>query len=79
MLYMKFTLCNTGPEIRRHRHFSYITTVEKDGDEIRFHDPVREEALISYPPWYQSVTVRAGQSPRRGTGLSETPTLTGIG
>ncbi|HMA05585.1 MAG TPA: metal-dependent hydrolase [Methanomicrobiales archaeon] len=46
-----------GPELRRHRYFSYISTVEKKGSEIIFHDPVREEGLISYPPWYPSVTV----------------------
>lgn len=46
-----------SPELRRHRYFSYISTVEKKGSEIIFHDPVREEGLISYPPWYQSVSV----------------------
>jgi inner membrane protein len=49
------------PELRRHRYFSYITTVEKNGSEITFHDPVREKGLISFPPWYPSVTVRAGE------------------
>jgi len=48
-----------SPELRRHRYFSYISTVEKKGSEIIFHDPVREEGLISYPPWYPSVTVSA--------------------
>ena len=51
-----------SPELRRHRYFSYISTVEKKGGEIRFHDPVREEGLISYPPWYPSVTVSTGES-----------------
>ncbi|MDD1660009.1 MAG: metal-dependent hydrolase [Methanomicrobiales archaeon] len=50
------------PELRRHRYFSYITTVEKNGSEITFHDPVREEGLISFPPWYPSVTVSAGKA-----------------
>ena len=45
------------PELRRHRYFSYITTAEKKGSEITFRDPVREQGLISYPPWYPSVTV----------------------
>jgi inner membrane protein len=49
------------PELRRHRYFSYISTVEKEGSEITFHDPVREKGLISYPPWYPSVTVSAGE------------------
>ncbi|MGA2934418.1 MAG: metal-dependent hydrolase [Methanomicrobiales archaeon] len=47
------------PELRRHRYFSYITIVEKNGSEIIFHDPVREEGLISFPPWYPSVKVNA--------------------
>jgi inner membrane protein len=50
------------PELRRHRYFSYISTVEKRGSEITFHDPVREEGLISFPPWYPSVTVSAGEA-----------------
>jgi len=51
-----------SPELRRHRYFSYISAVEKNDGEIRFHDPVREEGLISYPPWYPSVTVKAAAS-----------------
>jgi inner membrane protein len=47
------------PELRRHRYFSYITAVEKNGSEITFHDPVREEGLISFPPWYPSITLSA--------------------
>jgi inner membrane protein len=50
------------PELRRHRHFSYISTVEKNGSEITFHDPVREEGLISFPPWYPTVTVHAEEA-----------------
>ena len=45
------------PELRRHRYFSYISTVERNGSEIIFHDPVREEGLMSYPPWYPSFVV----------------------
>jgi inner membrane protein len=45
------------PEVKRHKYFSYITTVEKNGNEIIFRDPVREEGLISYPPWYPSVRI----------------------
>ena len=48
-----------SPEIRRHRYFSYISAVEENDGEIRFHDPVRESGLISYPPWYPSVTIKA--------------------
>ncbi|MDD1653420.1 MAG: metal-dependent hydrolase [Methanomicrobiales archaeon] len=50
------------PEVRRHRYFSYVSTVEKDGSEISFHDPVREGGLIAYPPWYPSVTLRSGEA-----------------
>ncbi len=45
------------PEVRRQKYFSYINTVEKNGGEVTFRDPVREEGLISYPPWYPSVTI----------------------
>jgi inner membrane protein len=51
------------PEVRRHRYFSYISTVEKKGSGITFHDPVRERGLITYPPWYPSVTVSAAEVP----------------
>jgi inner membrane protein len=51
------------PELRRHRYFSYISVAEKDGSEIIFHDPVREQGLITYPPWYPSVTVSAAGVP----------------
>ena len=50
------------PEVRRHRYFSYVSTVEKDGSEITFHDPVREGGLIAYPPWYPSVTLRSEEA-----------------
>ncbi len=45
------------PEVKRQKYFSYINTVEKKGSEVTFRDPVREEGLISYPPWYPSVTI----------------------
>lgn len=45
------------PEVKRQKYFSYINTVEKNGGEVTFRDPVREEGLISYPPWYPSVTI----------------------
>ncbi|HMZ31334.1 MAG TPA: hypothetical protein PLY13_02445, partial [Methanoregulaceae archaeon] len=52
---------DTLVEVKRHTYFSYIPAVKKNGDEIIFHDPIREEGLISYPPWYPSVTVYAGK------------------
>jgi inner membrane protein len=51
------------PELRRHRYFSYISIIERKGSEITFHDPVRELGLITYPPWYPSVTVSAADVP----------------
>jgi len=50
------------PDVRRHRYFSYISTVEKNGRGITFRDPVRDEGLISYPPWYPSVTIKTGEA-----------------
>ncbi|MDD1711306.1 MAG: metal-dependent hydrolase [Methanoregulaceae archaeon] len=50
------------PEVKRHTYFSYIHTVEKNGSEIIFRDPVREGGLISYPPWYPSVTIQTGDA-----------------
>ncbi len=50
------------PEVRRHRYFSYINTVEKNGSGITFRDPVRDEGLISYPPWYPLVTLNTGEA-----------------
>jgi len=47
------------PELRRHRYFSYISVAERKGSDILFHDPIREQGLITYPPWYPSVTVSA--------------------
>jgi len=48
------------PDVRRHRYFSYLSVAERDGNVITFRDPVREEGLIAYPPWYPSVTLRHG-------------------
>lgn len=50
------------PEVKRHQYFSYIRVVEKNGSGITFHDPVREEGLIRYPPYFPSVTVRSGEA-----------------
>jgi inner membrane protein len=50
------------PDLRRHRYFSYISTVEKNGSEILFHDPVREYGLIPYPAWYATVSVKTGEA-----------------
>lgn len=48
----------TLPELRRHKYFSYITLAEREGSQVLFHDPLREQGIIPYPPWYASVSVR---------------------
>jgi inner membrane protein len=53
------------PDLRRHRYFSYITTIEKNGNEIIFHDPVRENGLVPYPTWYATVSVKTGEAGAR--------------
>ncbi len=50
------------PEVRRQRYFSYVVVVEKRGNEIFFHDPVREQGFLSYPPWYPSVMVNTREA-----------------
>jgi inner membrane protein len=48
----------TLPELRRHKYFSYITIAEREGSQVLFHDPLREQGIIPFPPWYASVRVR---------------------
>jgi inner membrane protein len=48
----------TLPEVRRHKYFSYITIAEREGSQVLFHDPLREQGIIPFPPWYASVRVR---------------------
>jgi inner membrane protein len=48
----------TLPELRRHKYFSYITIAEREGSQVLFHDPLREQGFIPFPPWYASVRVR---------------------
>ncbi|HUU75729.1 MAG TPA: metal-dependent hydrolase [Methanoregulaceae archaeon] len=45
------------PEIKRVRYFSYFTVAERKDDKIRVYDPLREQRLIFYPPFYRSASV----------------------
>jgi len=60
-----------SPELRRHRYYSYISIAERNDGEVRFHDPVREQGLLTYPPWYPSVrfgAATAGEPKRSSPG-----------
>jgi inner membrane protein len=46
------------PEVKRHRFYSYLSTVEGHGKVIRFHDPVRENRYVFYPPDYISLEIQ---------------------
>jgi len=52
-----------SPELRRHRYYSYVSIAERNDGEVRFHDPVREQGILTYPPWYPSV--RFGEATAR--------------
>ncbi|MDH7593216.1 MAG: metal-dependent hydrolase [Methanomicrobiales archaeon] len=41
------------PEVARHRYFSYISVVSREGDRIEFSDPIRQNGLIFYPTGYR--------------------------
>lgn len=43
------------PELRRHKYFSYITIAERTGSQVIFHDPLREQGILPFPPWYANV------------------------
>jgi inner membrane protein len=45
------------PEVRRLIYTSYIVTVEKRGECVVFHDPIREERFMFYPPHFKKVAV----------------------
>jgi inner membrane protein len=49
------------PEVRRHRYHSYLSTAEKTGNVITFHDPLRELGYILYPPYYTCITLPLGE------------------
>ncbi|NTV00123.1 MAG: metal-dependent hydrolase [Methanoregulaceae archaeon] len=53
------------PEIRRLYFHSYIVTVRREGEDLIFRDPLRDEGIFFYPPYYK--TVRVGENGIVGT------------
>jgi len=45
------------PEYRRLRYYSYFVVAERDGDSVRLYDPLRDERIIFYPPYYSSLVI----------------------
>jgi inner membrane protein len=45
-------------ELKRLYYHSYIVTVRKEGKNLVFRDPLRDDKIIFYPPYYTKVTVR---------------------
>jgi inner membrane protein len=56
------------PEIRRLYFHSYIVTVRRDGKDFVFRDPLRDEGIFFYPPYYKRVIV-GGDEVVRGGGV----------
>lgn len=48
------------PEIRRLYYHSYIVTVRRDGEDLVYRDPLRDEGIFFYPPYYKTVRVGEG-------------------
>ena len=48
------------PEIRRLYYHSYIVTVRRDGEDLVYRDPLRDEGIFFYPPYYKTVRVGDG-------------------
>jgi inner membrane protein len=46
------------PGVKRLYYHSYIVTVQRDGQDLVFRDPLRDEGIIFYPPYYAKVVVR---------------------
>jgi inner membrane protein len=45
------------PEVRRLYYHSYVVTARREGKDIVFRDPLRDEGVIFYPPYYKVVKV----------------------
>jgi inner membrane protein len=45
------------PELKRLYYHSYIVTVRREGQTLVFRDPLRDERIIFYPPYYAKVAV----------------------
>ncbi len=68
-VYQKFTGTTSNeaslndhiPEVKRLKYHSYIVTVEKDGEQIVYKDPVRERGIIWYPPYFKNYRIATGR------------------
>jgi inner membrane protein len=58
------------PEVKRLYYHSYVVTVQRDGDSLVFRDPLREERIIFYPPYYAKVRVKENND---GAAISSVP------
>lgn len=45
------------PEVKRHRFYSHIVTVDREDNMIHFHDPLRELGYLWYPPYYKTLDI----------------------
>jgi inner membrane protein len=45
------------PEVKRLYYHSYVVTVRREGEDLVFRDPLRDEKIIFYPPYYAKVRV----------------------
>jgi inner membrane protein len=52
-----FRKCENLAEYRRLRYYSYFVVAERSGDTVRLSDPLREERIIFYPPYYSSLVI----------------------
>ncbi len=52
-----FRMCEGIAEYRRLRYYSYFIVAERAGDSIRLSDPLRDERIIFYPPYYSSLVI----------------------
>lgn len=42
------------PEMRRMRYHSYVVIAERNGDDVKYYDPLREYGHLWYPPYYKA-------------------------
>ncbi len=52
-----FRECEEMAEYRRLRYYSYFVVAERTGDSVMLHDPLRDERIIFYPPYYSSLVI----------------------
>ena len=58
----EITLLKNQPEFRRHRFYSYLSTIERNGSEVIARDPFRDEGHVPYPLYYRSISIRDRQA-----------------